>query len=53
MLTPKKHNNNLSVCSTLAKTKPFKDNPNAILKIDTKVGGKTKTYQFQSCKLAV
>ena len=37
---------------TLAKTNPFKDNPNAILKIDTKVGGKLKNISIPKLQIS-
>jgi autotransporter translocation and assembly factor TamB/Tfp pilus assembly major pilin PilA len=37
---------------TLANTNPFKDNPNAILKIDTKVGGKLKNISIPKLQIS-
>jgi hypothetical protein len=37
---------------TLADTNPFKDNPNAVLNIDTKVGGKLKNISIPKLEIS-
>lgn len=37
---------------TLAKTNPFKDNPNAVLDIDTKIGGKLKNIAIPRLQIS-